>query len=527
MSASTDSHSPPSRAGLREWSALAVLALTAMLLSLDVSVLYLALPQLASDLGASATEQLWILDIYSFVLAGFLLTMGNVGDRIGRRRLLFIGAVAFGVASVVAAYATSPGVLIASRAVLGIAGATLMPSSMALLRTIFPHERQMGTAVGVWYCAFMGGMALGPLVGGVLLSYFWWGSAFLLGVPFMVLILLAGPALLPESRGSFDTPLDLLSVALSLGSVLPLVYGLKHAAEGGHPAESAVAVVVGVAVGALFLLRQRRSSAPLLDLRLFRSGVFVAALAVMLVGGFVMAGVSLLSTQYLQLVAGLSPMTAGLWMLPENVALLAGTIIGPVLARRLSTAATIAVGLAISSLGLALHVMVDSQGGLPLLVAGTVLAAFGVILPAPVATALLMSSAPPENTGAVASLSESSGEFGIAVGVAAMGSTAALVYQASLDDHAGALPGATVEAAQESLAAALQIAATLPEDVGAQLTAAARDAFTEGLNVVSGVGAVLFLGLAATIYGVLRTRHRPSAAAHERPVPEPAGTVSG
>jgi MFS transporter, DHA2 family, multidrug resistance protein len=191
---------PALAAGRREWVGLAVLALPTLLLSLDMSVLYLALPYLSADLGASATQQLWIMDIYGFMIAGFLVTMGTLGDRIGRRRLLMTGGVAFAVASVFAAYSTSPEMLIVTRALLGIAGATLMPSTLALISTMFRDQHQRGVAIAVWMTCFMGGMTVGPLVGGLLLQSFWWGSAFLLGVPVMAVLLVAAPALLPEYR---------------------------------------------------------------------------------------------------------------------------------------------------------------------------------------------------------------------------------------------------------------------------------------------------------------------------------------
>src|SRR5690242_6635957 len=230
---STPTETAPERATRREWTGLAVLALPTLLLSLDVSVLYLALPKLSASLGADSTQQLWILDIYSFMLAGFLVTMGTLGDRIGRRRLLLIGGTAFGAASVLAAYSTSPGMLIATRAVLGVAGATLAPSTMALIRNMFRDPRQMGVAIGVWFSCFMGGMALGPLVGGLLLDHFWWGSAFLLGVPVMLLLVAVGPWLLPEYRDENAGKLDLVSVALSLAAILPVIYGLKALARDG------------------------------------------------------------------------------------------------------------------------------------------------------------------------------------------------------------------------------------------------------------------------------------------------------
>src|SRR5690349_477428 len=222
-----------STATRREWLGLAVLALPTLLLSIDVSVLYLALPTMGKSLRADSTQQLWILDIYSFLLAGFLVTMGTLGDRIGRRKLLLAGAAAFGVASVVAAYATSAEMLIVARAVLGVAGATIMPSTMGLIRHMFRSPQQMGAAIGIWFACFMGGMTLGPLVGGALLEHFWWGSAFLLGVPFMILLIVVGPFLLPEFRDAGAGRLDLASVGLSLAAILPFIYGLKDLARHG------------------------------------------------------------------------------------------------------------------------------------------------------------------------------------------------------------------------------------------------------------------------------------------------------
>ncbi|HEX6054866.1 MAG TPA: MFS transporter, partial [Intrasporangium sp.] len=397
----------------RQWVALAVLALTALLLSLDVSVLYRALPALSADLGASTTQQLWMLDIYSFVLAGFLVTMGAVGDRVGRKRLLLLGAIAFGIASACAAYASSPGQLIFWRAVLGVAGATLMPSTMGLIRSIFTDEKSMMTAIGIWFSCFMGGMAIGPLVGGLLLQHFWWGSAFLLGVPFMVLLVIVGHRVLPESERHSGASVDLISAALSLAMILPIIHGFKEIARGGNSATAAVAIAVGLTMAVLFIRRQRRIENPLVDLALFRSRAFSTALAVMLIGGVVMAGVSFLGTQWLQLVAGLDPLGAGLWMLPANVALLVGSSSSATIARRLGTGRTMAAGLGICATGLVAYTQVAPAAGLGLLVLGMSLASFGIMLPSTLTMSVMMQSAPPERAGSVASMSETSGEFGV------------------------------------------------------------------------------------------------------------------
>jgi DHA2 family multidrug resistance protein-like MFS transporter len=490
------------RATRREWLGLVVLALPTLLLSLDISVLYLALPRLSADLGATGTEQLWILDIYSFMLAGFLVTMGTLGDRIGRRRLLLIGAAAFGATSVLAAYATSPLMLIVARALLGISGATLMPSTMALIRNMFRDPKQMAGAIGIWFACFMGGMTAGPIVGGALLDSFWWGSAFLLGVPFMVLLLVAGPVLLPEYRDSAAGRLDLTSVALSLGAILPVIYGLKEIARTGWGTGPGAAILVGLAVGIVFVRRQRRLASPLLDLKLFANRAFRTALGTMLATGIVMAGVTLMSTLYLQTVRGLSPLHAGLWLVPQNVAMAAGSILAPALARRFRPAYLIATGLVIAAAGMLVQTQVGTAGGVAPLVAGLVLAGAGISPAMSMTMNLVLGSAPPEKAGSAASISETSGEFGVALGVAALGSLATLVYRTHLSTP--------IPAARESITAAMTVSQHLPGTVATQLIEAARTAFTSGLTTVAGVGAAVFLGLA--VLAAVAFRHTPASA---------------
>ncbi|MEZ0070953.1 MFS transporter [Planotetraspora sp. GP83] len=501
MTATTLAAGP--RAGRREWIGLAVLALPTLLLSLDVSVLYLALPHLSAGLGADSTQQLWIMDIYSFMLAGFLVTMGTLGDRIGRRKLLLIGAVLFGAASVAAASSTSPGMLIATRALLGIAGAMLGPSTMALIRNMFKNPQQMAIGFAVWFSCFMGGMTLGPLVGGLLLEHFWWGSAFLLGVPFMVLLLVIGPAMLPEYRDSSAGRLDLTSVALSLAAILPIIYGLKEAARHGWQVIPVTAIVAGVVFGLLFARRQRGLSSPLLDLRLFTNRGFSTSLAIMLLSGIVMAGASLLSALYLQMVVGLSPLKAGLWLIPQNVAMVLGSLLSPVFARRLNPAYIMAIGLAIGGTGLLLLTQVHSVGGIGVLVTGLVLAAGGIALPMALVVNLIIGSAPPEKAGSAASIMETGGEFGVALGVASLGTLGTVIYRSQLADTVPAgVPAHVADIARESITAAVTAAAQLPGQLGTALLDGARAAFTSGLNVVGGVGAVVFIGLVIAAAGL-------------------------
>jgi DHA2 family multidrug resistance protein-like MFS transporter len=298
------------QAGRREWIALAVLALPCLLYSMDLTVLHLAIPALTRELAPSATQLLWIIDIYGFLVAGSLITMGTLGDRIDRRRLLFVGATAFGLASVLAAFSTSAAMLIATRALLGVAGATLAPSTMSLVRNLFRDPKQFMTAIGVIVSSYSAGAAIGPHVGGALLEHFRWGSVFLVAVPVMVLLLVVGPSLLPEYRDPNAGRLDLVSAALSLAAVLAAIYGLKQIAQHGPETGAIAATVGGVVLGAVFVRRQRRLAEPLMDLRLFANKTFTASLAAITFTIFVASATFIFIPQYLQLVRGLSPLDA-------------------------------------------------------------------------------------------------------------------------------------------------------------------------------------------------------------------------
>jgi DHA2 family multidrug resistance protein-like MFS transporter len=491
------------RAGRREWIGLAVLALPTLLLALDSSVLYLALPRLSAELGASHVQQLWITDIYGFLIAGFLVTAGTLGDRIGRRRLLMIGGAAFAAASVLAAYSTTPEMLIATRALMGITGASLMPSTLALLSNMFTDPKQMGTAIAVWMSCFMGGMAIGPVVGGVLLENYWWGSVFLLSVPVMGLLLIAGPRLLPEYRDPDAGKLDLISVALSLGTILPIIYGCKELAKDGWGIVPVASIVAGVLVGVAFVRRQRTLPNPLLDLRLFSSRSFSAALAIM-IGGGLMSGSYLLVTLYLQTVEGLSPLQAGLWLVPQTFATVISLMLAPALARKIRPAYAIAGGLVLAATGYVLITQVASTSGMPLLITGLYIAAFGAGPMAGLGTGLIMASAPPERAGSAAAMSETGGELGIALGIATLGSVGTAVYQSQLTVPAG-VPAEAAAGATESIASAVAAAAELSGQLGTALLTAAREAFTAALNTSALVSALIALTLATV--AVIALRH--------------------
>ncbi|WP_239090708.1 MFS transporter [Asanoa iriomotensis] len=468
------------RAGRKQWVGLAVLALPSLLVSIDLFVLLLAIPRLSGDLHASSTEQLWIIDVYGFLLSGFLITMGAFGDRLGRRRLLFGGAAVFGVASVVAAYAPDATTLIAARAVLGIAGAAMGPTTLALITGMFRDPRQRATAIGVWIMSLMGGSAIGPVVGGVLLAHFWWGSVFLLAVPAMLLLLTIGPALLPKDQPErHPAPLDLTSVALSLAAILPTVYGIKELARHGAQPTPLAVLIVGLAFAAAFVRRQQTLPHPLVDLRLFKQRTFRTALGGMFVNTMLPGATMVLITQYLQLVAGYEPLRAGLALLPAVAAGIASTQLAPPLARRFRPAPLIAGGLAISVVGLALLTTADSA---TTVVAGMALFNVGAGPLITQGTGIVVGAVPPEKAGGAASLSQTANEFGFALGVAVLGSVAAAVYRHGAPAGAG-----------DSLAAA-----------PAALLDQARAAFTDGLHVVAAISAVVIAATAVVCLRVLR-----------------------
>jgi DHA2 family multidrug resistance protein-like MFS transporter len=485
------------RAGRQEWIGLAVLALPTLLVALDTFVMLLALPHLSRDLGAGSTEQLWIMDIYGFLVAGFLITMGTLGDRIGRRRLLLIGAAAFGVTSVLAAYSVNPIMLIAARAALGIAGATLTPSTLALIMNLFRDPRQRAAAVGMWAGCFTAGAILGPLAGGALLDHFWWGSVFLLGVPAMVLLLVAGPLLLPEYRDPNAGRLDLTSVALSLAAILPIIYGLKEVArQGWRPVPIAV-FLAGLVVGVVFLRRQRRLADPLLDLSLFTRRAFSITLTGMLMYSMLSGGTMVFVAQFFQLVAGLSPLRAGLALLPGMAAAIVSFQVAPQLARRIRPAVLFAGGLAVAMAGLLVVTQADASSGLVTVMIGFTLTCIGGGPLVSLGTNLVISSVPAEKAGSAAGVAQTGNEFGYALGIATLGSIGTAVYRSQIGDGA---PGA----ARENITAAVAAAQRLPGQAGTELLEQAQRAFTSGLHVVALVSVLLLAALAVVILTCLR-----------------------
>jgi DHA2 family multidrug resistance protein-like MFS transporter len=492
------------KAGRRELIGLAVIALPCLLYSMDLTVLHLAVPALTADLQPTSSQLLWILDIYGFLIAGSLMTMGTLGDRIGRRKLLLIGAAAFGVASILAAFSTSPEMLIAARALLGVAGATLAPSTLSLLRTMFPDPAQFTAAIGVWVSSFSAGAAIGPLAGGLLLERFWWGSVFLISVPVMLLLLAVGPVLLPEYRDPEAGRLDLPSAALSLAAVLLMIFGLKQIAVEGLGVLPVLTIVAGLGIGIWFLRRQCTLSDPLLDLGLFANWAFSTSLVTYMVGILLVFGLSYYTAQYLQLVLGLSPFTAGLWTIPSVGAFILSSNLVPKLVRRFRPGYLVAGGLALAGVGVGMLTQVGVTS-LPLLVAGSFVMSLGFGPVINLATDMIVGTAPPERAGAASGISETSAEFGGALGIAVLGSLGTAVYrnQVALTLPEG-IPPAAVTAARETLGGAVVAAKQLPTPLGDALLGAAREAFVRGLQLSAVIGAIGLAGMAIVAAILLR-----------------------
>jgi DHA2 family multidrug resistance protein-like MFS transporter len=495
----------PAKATRREWIGLAVIALPCVVYAMDLTVLNLALPAISSDLKPSSSQLLWIVDIYGFLVAGFLITMGTLGDRIGRRKLLLIGAAAFGIASAIAAFSNSAEMLVAMRALLGIAGATLAPSTMSLIRNMFHDEHERQFAIGVWIASYSVGGAIGPLVGGVLLQFFWWGSVFLAAVPVMLLLLLLGPMLLPEYRDPNAGRIDLVSVAQSLFSVLSIIYALKQFAEHGFAWSPALLLLAGLTVGVLFVRRQCRLAYPLLEITLFRQSKFSAAIAAYGLSSLAMFGIYIFINQYLQLVLGLSPLQAGITMLPWALAFVVGSLVTPRLARRWSPVSILVWGLAVSAAGFAMVAFVGGPHALAILVASTLIMSAGMAPVFTIGNEMIITAAPPERAGAASALSETSSEFSGALGIAVFGSLGTVLYRSALIDALPeSVPPATAADAMATLGGAMAAAAKLPAQLGDVLRASAGAAFTSAMQVNAAVAAVIILAASFAAARILR-----------------------
>ncbi|MGX5359648.1 MFS transporter [Kocuria sp. KH4] len=499
---------PRPTAGAREWAALAVLMMPVLLVSVDNTALSFALPTISQALRPTGEQLLWIVDVYPLVLAGLLVPMGTLGDRIGRRRLLLIGGTGFAAVSAASAFAPTAEALVAGRAAMGFFGAMLMPATLSLLRNIFLDPAQRRIAIAVWAGGFSGGAALGPIVGGFLLNHFWWGSVFLMSVPVLVPLLVLGPLLVPESRDPRPGPVDVPSVLLAMLALTPVVYGIKAATASGELFHGLLSAAFGVLAGLLFARRQAALEHPVLDLGLFRSPEFTGGVTVNVLGNVGLYGFLFMLTQYLQLVVGLDPMAAGLTMVPG----LALTVLAGFLAvravRRFSARTVITAGMLVSSVGFLVVALAElsAPAGPLVVLAAFCLVGTGIGFAETLSNDLVLTAAPPHKAGAASAISETGYEVGAVLGTAVLGGLLTAFYQTHLElpETLGAGPSA---AAHETLGGAVEIA----EGAGA-LGPAVRDAafgaFTAGMHWTAVVMAVLVALAGVTVARVLRPATR-------------------
>jgi MFS transporter, DHA2 family, multidrug resistance protein len=497
------------------WLALAVLLLPVLLVAIDNTVLAFALPVIAEDFRPAASTQLWIVDVYSLVLAALLVAMGSLGDRVGRRRLLIIGSTGFAVVSAVAAFAPSAEFLVIARAALGVFGAMLMPSTMSLIRNIFADASSRRLAIAIWASCFTAGSALGPIIGGILLQHFHWGAVFLIAIPILLPLLILAPRLVPESRDPNPGPLDPISIVLSFVAMLPFVWAIKTVAHDGPSTTVIAAFVLGIGSGVLFVRRQKRSATPMLDMDLFKHAPFSSSVLANFLSIVGLIGFIFFMSQHLQLVLGLSPLAAGLVTLPGAiVSMIAG--IGVVrLAKRFAPQTLIVTGLLAVSVGFFMILFFRHDLSITAVVISFIVLEFGVGMSQTISNDTIVSSVPPEKSGAASAVSETAYELGAVVGTAMLGTIFSAFYRANVDVPSGMTATQTADAA-ESISGASSVAQTLPGGASQMLMDSARVAFDSGIAPTAAIAGTLTL-IAALVVG--RTFHgrRPGISAVAQP----------
>lgn len=486
----------------RKWASLAVLVGAVLLLTIDSTVLYLAVPHLTQELGATSAQILWIGDIYSLAIAGLLVTMGNLADLIGRKRLLLMGAVAFAAASALAAFSVTPEMLIVARLLLGIAGATLMPSTLALIRTVFEDPAERSRAIAIWSAAAAGGLALGPLVGGALLAHFWWGSVFLINVPVVAILVVAGAIVLPESKNPDRGRFDLLSSALSMAALVPLVFAIKKSLSGDLGLAVVVALAISVVASVAFVRRQRRSPAPMIDVSLFRVPEFAGAVSLNFITVFAFSGLLFFFSQYLQLVQGMTPLEAGLAQLPVSIASMAVVALVGWSLRRLGRGPAIGTALLVAAAGLVGLGLAESGDSYLWIGLALVPVGLGIGLAETLSVDAVVSAVPAPKAGAAASVSETAYELGVAFGIAVLGSVVSAVYRAHMVVPAY-LTGSDKAAAADSLSGAAHVL-----DPASEAWRHAQEAFVAGMQVATIVAVMMLLGGAVVAWRIIPGRQR-------------------
>ena len=506
------SPAPISRA--RRWGALAVLTASLLVITMDMTILNIALPQMAAELHPTSAQQLWIIDVYSLVLAGLLVSFAALADRWGRKRMLMLGYTLFGLASLFVLVTSSAEAVILIRAFLGIGGAMIMPTTLSLIRVTFTDPRERATALSIWAAVSGLGAAVGPLIGGVLLEHFSWHAAFLVNVPLMLAGVIAGILVLPESRVQNPGRWDFLAALLSFAGMTLIIWAIKtFAAESSFLVPSALtAFAAGAALLAWFIVRCLRSSAPLLELALFRNRPFSAGIIAALGSSFAMGAALLLLAQWMQIIDGATPIEAGVRLIPVAIAGAVASLAAPPIAARIGARSVLAGGIALAGIGMLAIGLQPGELRYTTVLAALVLVGFGTGSLA-IGSAMIMHGTPEDKAGSAGAIEETSYELGAVLGVAILGSIAAILYRAGLSGNAviTGLGSAGAKQANDSLGAAAAIADELGRP---ELLAAASRAFTDSMQTTGIVGGVCMLAIAATVFFLTPRGTNVSEAAH-------------
>lgn len=506
----------------RRWWTLGVLSLSLVIIGLDNTILNIAIPTLQTELGASASELQWMVDSYVLVFAGLLLTMGALGDRFGRARMLFAGLVVFGLSSVFAAFTTSAVELIVARAVMGIGGAMIMPATLSIITDVFPREER-GRAIGIWAAVAGLGIGLGPIVGGVLLENFFWGSVFLVNVPIVIAALVLGYFLVPASRDPESTPLDLKGAFASLVAITALVFGIiEGPAEGWTSPVVLTAFAIGLLFGAGFLMIERRVEHPMLNLDYFRNPRFSGGATAISIAFFSLFGVIFLLTQYLQFVLDYSALEAGIRTAPVALGMVIGSAMAPRLAEKFGTTKVVAFGMLVLAATLVSFTFFSVTTGYTVIGLSIVAMAFGMGNIMAPSTDAVMGAVPVAKGGVASATNDVTRQVAGAIGVAVIGSVFNSVYQSNMETVAAALPPEAAEAASNSIGAALAIASQLPGDAGAALADAARAGFVDAMGLAIWIPVAIAALGAFVVMKFLPPHHLPMA---DEPVEESVATT--
>lgn len=497
----------------RSWVGLALLSLPLFMMATDMTALFLAIPSIAADLNPSSTELLWIMHSGEFVAAGLVITMGRLADKIGRLRLLLIALGLYGLSSALAALSTSPEFLLASRMLIGAAAAAASPSAIGLLRSMFVSAKHYSIAFAVLMGAFTAGGAIGPPMGGLLLEHFWWGSVFLINVPVAALTLIAGFWLLPNNAGDNPGRIDALSVGLSLGAVILIVFGLQEIADQGFSILYGASIVTGAILGWLFVRRQKRVADPLLDLGLFGYRTLRVTVIVIIVASLAFMATDLVLIQFLQVVTETPMATLGLLLAIPGSASILGSVVTPVAARFMKPSQVLAIGIVIGVAGAALVVAAIgfASSTLAWSIVGSSLITFGITPVMILSSQLIVTAVPVERTGSAVAIQDVGGGLGGALGMAMFGSLALLVYTRSLESNAPlGVNESALESTSQSPGAAAAVSESIGGSVGSQLKGATDVAWSLGTQVVFGVAVVMGLILLVLVLRGLRGVSLPS-----------------